>query len=132
MWQYSNCSLTVLSSQHSKTWKKNDLEPWVCSPWMNRVKKKKGNLQAVCEARATGSSCPGNCLATLELKQPIYWQKRGEAGRRQPNTRLLKPSLHWLQFIIKIIFLTLQVSKPSMLKRLPPTQNKIRSANNSE
>jgi hypothetical protein len=26
----------------------------------------------------------------------------------------------------------LQVSKPSMLKRLPPTQNKIRSANNSE
>jgi hypothetical protein len=26
----------------------------------------------------------------------------------------------------------LQVSKPSMLKRLPPTQNKISSANNSE
>lgn len=30
------------------------------------------NLQAVCDARTTGSSWPGNCLLALELKQPIY------------------------------------------------------------
>uniref|UniRef100_A0A2P2LL08 Calcineurin B-like protein 1 isoform X2 n=1 Tax=Rhizophora mucronata TaxID=61149 RepID=A0A2P2LL08_RHIMU len=30
-------------------------------------------LKAVWDARGIGSSCPGNCLATLEPKQPIYW-----------------------------------------------------------
>lgn len=63
------CHVLLTVKQNIKLKSNNKIKPQrsICRiflKWMN-------NLQVVCEARTTGSSCLGNCLATLELAQPI-------------------------------------------------------------
>lgn len=53
------------------------------------------SLQAVWEARTTGSSCPGNCFLDFDWKQPIKLTKKKRTARQAPvlhYNRTPKPS----------------------------------------
>lgn len=75
------------------------------------------NLQAVWEARTTGSSCPGNCFLATDWKQPIYLREE------KKRTARLVPVLHYN--IIKTI-LTLQITNPNPNTNMQQNQLKYR------
>lgn len=73
----------------------NKLDNWVHA--INKKLKQFENLQAVCEARIIGSSCPGNCLVPLDWKQPIYWEKKKETKKEVATLRRLGFTMFSLQ-----------------------------------